>query len=663
MAYIRNLISPNYFLAVFLLYFELVCFNALADNDSLLLNKFYSFKTNEEKINWLYKSKDFDVTKFILKNKTQFDSLSINISSVDNQRTKYELLFIDGLLSTNQNKYQKAIPIFLNILCQKEFVSQKDSMRAIAFLKNCFSNTLNYTKAFEMQLLLDKLIKRNPILIEEDQGLPLSIIYMRMGLTHESIKYLKEEYKQSAKRNDDKYAEINFYNNLGVFFNKANEPDSAIFYFEKAQIIINKLLSNEPMNSFYLFFEGLIEGNKGQALMAKKQFKQAIPLLKKDIKSSIQFKDFQNACISYNELAKCYFECKLYKECEAYLDSANNILQEIDAPLELLRNLKLKAQLWSLNGRFKEAIEVYQQFNNMQDSIALNEKELQMLNQRIAYQTVKLQEKIDLQEKEIDAKQIIEEKRNLQRILMFIFILILLFLLSLGYYLFKRSKKRESVLFEKNEEIVLKSSMLRNALTEKELLMKEVHHRVKNNMQIIMSLLKLQSDKINDKQVEVYFSEARNRIQSMALIHEFLYKKEKMDYMQMDDYIKQLILEIQNSYTQPNHIIEIHTDLDPIQLDFDTSIPLGLIINELVTNSYKHAFPNGVGNIWVSFKKEASSYILIIKDNGIGLPENFKEKMENSLGMELIHLLSDQINAQIEIKQQRGFEAKISFTV
>jgi hypothetical protein len=262
----------------------------------------------------------------------------------------------------------------------------------------------------------------------------------------------------------------------------------------------------------------------------------------------------------------------------------------------------------------------------------------------------------------MNAKMLIEEKRNTQRILMFVLILMMLAILIFGYFSFRKSKNREKQLSDKNDEITLKSQMLSAALKEKELLMKEVHHRVKNNMQIIISLLKLQSEKINDKQVEVYFSEARNRIQSMALIHEFLYKKERMDYMQMDEYIKQLILEIQISYTQPNHIIEMDVDLDAIQLDFDTSIPLGLIINELVTNAYKHAFPTGVGHIWVSFKKLKKNYQLIVKDNGIGTPDNYKEKMENSLGMELIHLLSQQINAQLSIIHDKGLEVKITMS-
>jgi two-component sensor histidine kinase len=663
MQYDIKRIHSNFLIVICLFFYQTVFSIEAVDNDALLLKKFYNFKTSEEKVNWLYKSENIDINAFVIKNKSQFDSLTLNVRRGDNEYTKYQLNFIEGLFSAHQNKYQKAIPIFINILSEKKFVTQNDSIRAIVNLKNCFGNTFNYSKAYEMHLLLEKMIKRNPSLKKRDLGLPLSIIYMRMGLMIEGIKYLKEEYKENLKGNTDKYSEINFYNNQGVVWNKANIPDSALMCFYKAQKLIEKLLLDDPNNLFHLFFEGLIVGNIGQALMAKHQFKQAIPLLKKDIATSILYKDFQNACISYNELAKCYFECKEYKACEAYLDSANGILKEIDAPLELLKNLKLRAALWSLNGRYKEAVEIYQQYNTLQESIALNDKELQMLNQRIAYQTTELQEKIDFQEKEIAAKELTEENRSLQRTLMFILILFMLFLLIIAYFLFNRSKKREKILFEKNEEILIKSTMLSNTLKEKKLLMKEVHHRVKNNMQIIISLLKLQSEKINDKQIEIYFSEARNRIQSMALIHEFLYKKEKMDYMQMDEYIKQLILEIQISYTQPNHIIEMHVDLDPIQLDFDTSIPLGLIINELVTNAYKHAFPNGVGNIWVSFKKVDKNYQLIVKDNGIGPPSNYKEKMENSLGMELIHLLSEQINAHLEILHQKGLEVKISFDV
>ena len=645
----------------------LICCNALLAkafpvNDSLKLHKFNSLRDNQAKMNWLLNNELIDLNKFTSSYPAVYDSLSTSVLHSNNELLKYQLKLLDGSLHYQKNHYQKAVPIFLNILNEKKFINQDDSVKVIIYLKNCFGSLLNYTKVFEMHQILTNMVKRNPVIKMHDLGLPLSSVYINMGLIDEGVKYLKLEYQNNPKKNKDINTELNFYNNLGIVWKKANNPDSAIFYYEKAIERLNEILKKEPQSGFNIFFKGLLDGNIGQALMLKKQFLEAIPLLKNDVRSSLKFGNILNAAISYNELAHCYFEIDQYTLAENYSDSALVILKDIDAPKEYLRSLKLRGELYQRINKFKEAVMIYQEYNALKDSIDANDKELLILNQQISFQTHELQEKINAQEKQMNAKLLIEEKRNTQRILMFVLILMMLAILIFGYFSFLKSKNREKQLSDKNEEITVKSQMLSAALKEKELLMKEVHHRVKNNMQIIISLLKLQSEKINDKQVEVYFSEARNRIQSMALIHEFLYKKERMDYMQMDEYIKQLILEIQISYTQPNHIIEMDVDLDAIQLDFDTSIPLGLIINELVTNAYKHAFPDGVGHIWVSFKKLEKNYQLIVKDNGIGTPDNYKEKMENSLGMELIHLLSQQINAQLSIIHDKGLEVKITLS-
>lgn len=648
------------------LLFVILGFNSwalvLKNDDSLSVKKFQSFNSDSEKISWLMNQGIPTVNEFVVKYPKSYNDLLSSVAQGNNKRLKYKVSYIEGMLYYHQNKYQKAIPLFLNILNQRDYITQNDSVQVIVNLKTCFARLLNYPKVFEMHKILSEMAIRNPEIKLKDLGLPLSSVYINMGLIEEGTKYLKSEYQSKINKKNDRYAEINFYNNLGVVWNKSNEPDSAIFYFNKAQKLCDVFVRKEPNNLFIAFFHGLIDGNIGQALMAKKQYNEAIPLLKTDIQSSIKYGNLLNAAISFYELADCYFKCQQYQNAEKYLDSSYFYLKEIDAPTENLRNLRLKAEILSKTGRFKEAVNSYQAYNSLKDSIAANDKELLMLNQQTAHQTNELEEKIKQQEKKMVANLLLEEKRNNQRNLLFIVLLLLLVILFFGYFLYYKSKGREKILFEKNEEITSKSEMLGAALKEKELLIKEVHHRVKNNMQIIMSLLKLQSEKINDKNVELYFSEARNRIRSMALIHEFLYKKDKMDFMQMDEYIKQLILEIQISYAQPNHIIEIDTDLDAILLDFDTSIPLGLIINELVTNAYKHAFPNGVGNIWVSFKHVNEKYILIVKDNGVGSPANFETKIENSLGMELIHLLSNQIDAKIAITHKPGFEVKLTIT-
>jgi two-component sensor histidine kinase len=644
----------------------LICWNSslamVAPNpDSVSLKEFNQINTNEGKMNFLFENELPSVYEFIKKHPATYDSFYKNVSNSSNGKLVYQLKLLEGLIFYHQNKFQKAIPIFLNILNQKNYITQNDSVKVIINLKICFSRLLNYPKVLEMHRVLMEMASRNPAIKKRDLGVALSNVYINMGLTNEAIKYLRAEYYDGA-RNYDEYAEANFYNNLGVIWQKGGRTDSAIYYYKKAQLIINTFLQKDPKNKYCIFFNGLLEGNIGQVLMSKKQFKEAIPLLKKDIECSLNYGNLQNAAISYNELALCYYEIKQYAIAEMFLDSANKIFNEIDSPHEFLRNLKLKGQILFVTGKFKEAAEIIQKYNTLNDSIANKDKELLMLNQQVAFQTNELQQKIEEQEKQIAYKNLQEDKKNIWRIVLIVLSILMFSIIVFGYFSLHKIKKREQLLFEKNEEISHKSEMLSAALKEKELLIKEVHHRVKNNMQIIMSLLKLQAEKINDNNVEVYFTEARNRIQSMALIHEFLYKKDKMDFMLMDEYIKQLISEIQNSYTQPNHLIELHVDLDPILLDFDTSIPLGLIINELVTNAFKHAFPNKVGNVWISFKKIDHNFVLVVKDNGIGTPKNFEEKKENSLGMELIHLLSEQINASIQITHQPGFEAKIIFT-
>jgi two-component sensor histidine kinase len=655
------IVFKRYLVILFwLLNYSISCAKVLQNNDSLQIAEFNSYATDVAKLDWLLNSKLPSAHSFIKKNQAIYDSFSRKIFRGENELLKYKLNLLDGLMHYHQNHYQKAIPLLLNILNEQKFVNQNDSVNVIITLKVCFGKMLNYPKVVEMHQLLKSIAKRNSKVNELDLGFPLSSVYINMGFLAEGIKALKEEHQ--AKTNiSDRYANANFLNNMGVVWQKWNKPDSAIFYFEKAQLLIKGFLAAEPNNKYCIFFDGLLAGNIGQALMEKKKINEAIPLLKKDIYCSLNTGNLQNAAISYNELAQCYFENKKYQNCEAFLDSALRILNEIDAPQLLLKNIKLRADLYAQTGKSEEANMIYEKYIFLYDSIAAVDKDLLMLNQRIAYQTNELEEKIRLQKNELTARQIFEEKRSSQRTLLLVLLTLLLAILIIGYFSLLKIKKRERELREKNEEITTKNSIIGAALKEKELLVKEVHHRVKNNMQIIISLLKLQAEKIDDKNVEMYFAEAQNRIQSMALIHEFLYKKEKMDFLQIDKYITELTKEIQTSYTQPHHTINLTCDCDEILLDFDTSIPLGLIVNELVTNAYKHAFPDGVGNIWVSLKSIGNNYSLKVRDNGIGIQHDNEAKKENSLGMELIYLLANQINGSVELSHNNGFEVQIIF--
>lgn len=198
------------------------------------------------------------------------------------------------------------------------------------------------------------------------------------------------------------------------------------------------------------------------------------------------------------------------------------------------------------------------------------------------------------------------------------------------------------------------------SLKEKEQLLKEVHHRVKNNLQIISSLLNLQSDYVQDKQLLNLIRESKNRINSMSLIHEMLYSSEKLSEINFKEYLRILFDSILNTFQTEEYKIEFELDVAPeIQFNIDMMIPLGLILNEIFTNSFKYAFPNHKGKISVQVKKTKKQYVFKIADNGVGIPEDFDVENAKSLGIQLIYMLSDQIDANITIDRKKGTVYKL----
>ncbi|HEX7468299.1 MAG TPA: histidine kinase dimerization/phosphoacceptor domain -containing protein, partial [Methanobacterium sp.] len=209
----------------------------------------------------------------------------------------------------------------------------------------------------------------------------------------------------------------------------------------------------------------------------------------------------------------------------------------------------------------------------------------------------------------------------------------------------------------KNIEIQLK-----NSLTEKEMLLKEIHHRVKNNLMIISSLLNLQSGYIEDKASQNIFKESENRARSMALIHERLYQSTDLKRIDFGDYITSLATELFHTYVSERNLIELKINVEDILLDINTSIPLGLIVNELITNSLKHAFPNGMkGKINIDFYLKNDHFEFTVKDDGIGFPEDIDFQNTNSLGLQIVNSLTEQIDGEIKLNKSNGTEFKITF--
>ena len=204
---------------------------------------------------------------------------------------------------------------------------------------------------------------------------------------------------------------------------------------------------------------------------------------------------------------------------------------------------------------------------------------------------------------------------------------------------------------------------LKESLRQQEILVKEIHHRVKNNLNIVVSLLKLQRDEIDsvDKAKEA-FDESMKRIHSMALIHESLYRRDKLSEVEMDSYISTMIEQIKYSISSVNDI-EYVLDLEKIYLDITKAVPCGIIINELITNAAKHAFSDhSEKKISISLKREGEKVRLSVSDNGVGLPEDFSIQKSSSLGMSLVNILIKQLEGEISMNGRNGTTFVLQFS-
>lgn len=226
---------------------------------------------------------------------------------------------------------------------------------------------------------------------------------------------------------------------------------------------------------------------------------------------------------------------------------------------------------------------------------------------------------------------------------------------------FLSGKTPEKILEHWKENLQLRKE-IKTSLAEKEILLKEIHHRVKNNLMIIYSLLNLQAGYLEDEKSREIFKESQSRARSMALIHERLYLSTDLKLIDFGDYLQTLSAELLHTYATQKEIIELEMNVENIKMDINHAIPLGLISNELITNCFKHAFPNGRnGKVQIDLRKNGGLCEMIVRDNGVGFPEEIDFRNTNSLGLQMINSLTKQIDGSIDLDNNPGTEFKITF--
>jgi two-component sensor histidine kinase/ABC-type uncharacterized transport system substrate-binding protein len=234
----------------------------------------------------------------------------------------------------------------------------------------------------------------------------------------------------------------------------------------------------------------------------------------------------------------------------------------------------------------------------------------------------------------------------------------LLFLSVVIMFLHITGKRKAQVALEKSEQQV------RISLEEKKILLKEIHHRVKNNLQVISGLLNLQAHHVTDNDVKETYKESQNRVISMALIHEELYQSTELSRIDFGAYIKNLSMNLFSSYNVGLDRVKLELDVQHKEMVVDTAIPCGLIINELISNALKHAFPdNRNGSVRVTFREESEKqYHLEVADDGVGMPADLDINKTSSLGMQLITIIAGQLGGKVEVTRDEGTVFRINFS-
>jgi two-component sensor histidine kinase len=232
---------------------------------------------------------------------------------------------------------------------------------------------------------------------------------------------------------------------------------------------------------------------------------------------------------------------------------------------------------------------------------------------------------------------------------------------------YEQARERLRLCEALEQEIGQRTAQLETLISEKEILLQESHHRIKNNLQIISSLLYLQSEQTQNRQAQAMLTDSQNRVQAMALLHEKLSETEDLTKIDFAEYVTALGAYLSQAYTANQANIHLTIEIDQIFLNIDAAIPCSLIVTELVSNALKHAFPLGLnqeGNILVSLRRLAGNqHQLVISDNGIGLPAGLDLQKPASLGLQLVKRLARQLGGTLQVDRNGGTNFTIMFTL
>lgn len=565
-----------------------------------------------------------------------------------------------------EKQYIKATASFSELIEQCKETNNSYHVGLVHFkLGTFYDNNKNSSKALEHLFTGIEYLSEQP----SKQNSSTTSFFIKQDI--DSSKAWGIPFPSIEERNKSAALLCDLYNRIGgVYYNEVS--------YRKAQRYWRKCLQFSIANQVPKAISNALN-NLAEAAQMQGNFTEAIPLYQEALVVKKIILDTIGVATVLSNIGNTYLKTRQLDSAKHYFDQSLIFVKNLDDELLKLGILDHYSSYYQSANKINLAIEWYRKTldmakkvndNNMllsiYENLAILYEDKKQLDSALFFHKkwVELNKKIHYQKKEklaleIEAEYLItekeqelaflKEKTNIEnqnvvlrdRIQSFFIVILVVILASVLAILRIRNKN--------NTKLELNISQINQQNKEKDILLKEIHHRVKNNLQVITSLLSLQSYNITDDKTKELFSHSQYRINSMAMIHEMLYQNNDLSKINYAAYLEQLVSRLVSSIKGPENNIQIDMDVPNIYLNIDTAIPLGLLINEIVTNALKYGLPddrNGVLSIKIT-ALETPNFKLEIGDNGVGFSKDINHRNTSSLGLKLIHQLTRQLNGTI----------------
>lgn len=524
----------------------------------------------------------------------------------------------------------------------------------------------------------------------------LSVVYGLKGDLHKQFYYNLEAIK-SMESSGDATGAITFYYRIAETYAAMKMYDQSFIYYEKVLLLVRD--GDTYDRALINIVKVLLAQHKfGLALKALKEGMAKFPPVsaKQNYYISAAFAEYYEGLKNYSlaekyHLEKIKWSDKLlyseqafprenaedyksvsdfylinhnYKKAEVYLKKMFDEPKGIMTPASLSEAHLMQFKIDSALGNYLDAIRHFQMHKSINDSLFNATKSKQIAELNIKFESDKKDRNIELLKKQSQLNLEKEERAKFTRNMVIGGSGMLCLLLGLLYNRYQIKQRSNLQLQQSQKVIITKNTDLEKALRDNEWLLREVHHRVKNNLQIVMSLLSSQSAYLEDEAALSAVKESQHRVQAMSIIHQKLYKSENISKIFMPEYVNDLVDYLKESF-KSEHRIAFDLQIEPVNLDVLYAVPIGLILNEVVTNALKYAFPfSSDDRILVRLNKTAFNTIeMLVADNGKGFQSDFKLTKDSSFGLTLVAGLTEELNGEFKIENNNGTALNFIFKI